>query len=91
MLRIRQWDDMAEEFGITIDGDIDCLYTFTEPMRKLCGMTFTVESVYETYLEPEEDGFDRWTFSADMLEPIACEEDLSDIAIFPSFDFWEGG
>lgn len=75
VLRIRQWDDMAEEFGLSPDCEIMCAYTFTEEMRELCGRTFTVTAVHEYSSAPrkyeaEEPDFDHWLISADMLEPL---------------------
>lgn len=40
---IRQWDDMASEFGLNVFGDIKVPKAyFTEPMRKYCGKTLTI-------------------------------------------------
>lgn len=79
VLRIRRWEDMEAEFGLTEDGEIPCVDTFTPYMRDLCGMTFTVRSV-NTYdnlnndYEAKEPGFGKWIISADMLEPFAEDE-----------------
>lgn len=44
VLRVRQWDDMANEFGYTnpCHDEIKCLDIFVEEMKYLCGKTFTV-------------------------------------------------
>lgn len=40
---IRQWDDMAAEFGLNVFGDIKVPKAyFTEPMRKYCGKTLSI-------------------------------------------------
>lgn len=46
-LRIREWDDMAEEFGVDEDGDIKTKVWFATGMRSLCGKPFTVSERYE--------------------------------------------
>jgi hypothetical protein len=52
-VRIRQWDDMVREFGLTDDGHIPftktCSTTFVADMKHLCGRTATITSVnYDT-------------------------------------------
>ena len=42
---IRQWDDMAAEFGLNGSGEIKVPKFFTEPMKQYCGHFYTVESV----------------------------------------------
>lgn len=76
--RVREWDDMADEFGIR-DGEIQCDASFIKSMKPLCGMIFTVKSMrdsnfgcYRIY-EPEEPGFESWIITAHMLEPIEEE------------------
>lgn len=76
-LRIREWDDMAAEFGIR-DGEIQCDATFVQGMKRLCGMPFTVKDIrgterYYSRYESEEDGFAAWIITAHMLEPIEEE------------------
>ena len=78
-LRIRDWDDMADEFGIR-NGEIQCDATFTQGMKRLCGMPFTVKNIQDTYrpfkkYRSEEDGFAGWIITAHMLEPIGKEDE----------------
>jgi len=52
-VRIRQWDDMVREFGLTVDGYIPftktCDITFTNYMKHLCGRTATITRInYKT-------------------------------------------
>lgn len=77
--RIRQWDDMQAEFGLTYSGDIRCKFTFTKPMRGLCGSPFTVraKTLGGDYYA-EENIYGGWAISADMLEydtDIQAEEE----------------
>lgn len=52
---IRQWDDMASEFGLNVFGDIKVPKAcFTEPMRKYCGKTLTIVRK-NYYLSPNSD------------------------------------
>ena len=37
VLRIRQWDDMVDEFGVKPSGDIGCSGVFVKNMKCLCG------------------------------------------------------
>ena len=42
---IRQWDDMAAEFGLDEYGGIKVPKTFTEFMKKYCGQTLSIVHV----------------------------------------------
>lgn len=42
---IRQWDDMAAEFGFNQYGEIKIPKNFTDGMKSLCGQTFTINDV----------------------------------------------
>ena len=83
---IREWDDMAAEFGVDSDNDINCRMTFIEPMRYYCGQTATV---FETtpsgslvkllFDDPNVAAHSIHTdhkFSEDM---IALVEDMEDV------------
>lgn len=80
LVQIREWDDMADEFGVDIFGNIDCLYLFTNEMRFLCGAIAKVESItygsYGTNIElrfytPElNDRAFPYLFSTDMVRPV---------------------
>ena len=92
VLRIRQWEDMEAEFGVSPDGDIPCADTFTEYMRELCGRTFTVKAVHEypsarSDYDAEEPEFDRWLISADMLEPVTPDEEITPVEPDSLFGF----
>ena len=68
---IRQWDDMAAEFGLNEYGEIKIPKIFSKVMKKFCGQTFTIKDVrrktppyFDTYIL-EDSGF---LFSAPMFE-----------------------
>lgn len=82
VLRIRQWDDMANEFGVNAPGSIDCRCCFITSMIYMCGKQFTVSNIYNncgtTYHSAEgvEYNYDvAWNISADMLEPYIEEKE----------------
>lgn len=69
---IRQWDDMASEFGLNVFGDIKVPKAcFTEPMRKYCGKTLTIVRKNH-YLSPNSDcyyfGGSTMVFTSLMFE-----------------------
>lgn len=82
---IRQWDDMAAEFGLDVYGDIKVPKAyFTEPMRKYCGKTFTIVHINH-YLPPDFDfyyfGGSTMVFTSPMFEQscptVVCASTLS--------------
>lgn len=74
-LRIREWDDMAKEFELNGSDYINCRYGFTNGMKSLCGMSFTVSKIIGDHYYSEEGSGYGWNISSDMLEPIK-EENL---------------
>jgi len=85
--RIRQWEDMAEEFGEE-DDTIPCTGAFVRGMRYLCGQEVEIlhkskgfggfEVVGVKYLNSIHNSRD-WTITPDMLEPCEPEEELPDV------------
>lgn len=66
-LKIRSWEDMAEEFGVDNDGNIDSQVQFLAEMKSLCGKDFTVFS--GTSLLHSTEGFEgSYKITSDMLE-----------------------
>lgn len=54
---IRTWDDMAEEYGLNIDGEIKTPHiTILKSMNQFCGHSYIVENVFNTS-KP-----DRWSY-----------------------------
>lgn len=80
-LRIREWDDMVSEFGMSSWGNIMCKNSFNEEMRYLCGNEFTVSKIINgdyfsvENIERTRQHEEYWHISEDMLEP-RTEEDL---------------
>lgn len=78
-IRIRQWDDMAKEFGIDKNGDIKALSGFIQEMRPLCGKKAKIGEIYGNcvFLEDFEDceGLDTdYDYSMDMIEHVEEEK-----------------
>lgn len=67
LIRIRQWDDMEQEFGLRASGSIDCKCYFTKSMKYLCGKEFIIEEVRPSGVIKLKDMRD-YNFSVDMLE-----------------------
>lgn len=83
-IRIREWDDMAEEFGVDADGEILCSYTFIESMREFCGQEYTISEVHgrwdgtqRLWFEDAEDETDKFAWSSDMCEHITPTTNVS--------------
>lgn len=90
-LRIREWDDMAEEFGVDECGDIETKVWFTTGMRSSCGKPFTVSERYRFdnaedelcwayYSREDVEVIDGHSFliTSDMLERATNSDELSD-------------
>lgn len=74
-VRIREWGDMASEFGYDRnDTDtIKCRFLFVEEMKDLCGKEFVVTGINGDRVCL--DGYTLWwNISADMLEPASSIE-----------------
>lgn len=70
---VRDWDDMAKEYGTSEGGTIHCCFGFTDTMRHLCGRTATVKEVIRNYIKVDFDdksGDTLWSYSTDMFNPI---------------------
>ena len=62
-VRVKDWDDMLESFGVDEDGNINCRYIFATEMKEYCGRVIEVEDVnIFTY--------DNWVFSDEMYEVV---------------------
>lgn len=68
---IRQWDDMAAEFGLNECGEIKVPKSFTDGMKSLCGQTFTINDVHR-FSSPKFDSYClagvSFVFSSPMFE-----------------------
>ena len=89
-VRVRQWDDMAKEYGFinSVKRDIDipgC--TFVNSMKKFCGSVVTISNIVSDnsrYLIKEDN--QEWYWTDNMFEPykvkIAYQADFIDKEIF---------
>lgn len=77
-VRIRQWDDMAKEFGINIFNQVYTVPNFTQSMKHLCGQIATIIAFGKDFngtpfikLKFNKTELDMdWNFySIDMIEP----------------------
>lgn len=75
-VRVRQWDDMVEEFGLVFENNIDipnC--TFVNIMKKHCGSVVTISNIVcnNSRYFVEEDNFNLfWT--DEMFEPYEVKK-----------------
>ena len=82
IVKIRQWDDMKKEYGISLDGAIDCFKKFTGNMREYCGETIRInENMEKKFNEYGYFYYEGCMFSTDMLEPYEEELDVINIPV----------
>ena len=70
---IREWDDMKNEFGLNLIGNINCDPRFITDMEYLCGAIGTVTSRHGIDIGILFDGNMPdipWSFSTDMIDVI---------------------
>ena len=67
MYKIRQWHDMADEYGFDDEGDINMPGGFLMQMKHLCG-EIVIPRDYNT--TSEDYLVDGWTITKEMLEDI---------------------
>lgn len=84
-VRVRQWDDMVEEYGESF-GSIDIPhFYFSRNMEKYCGEVVTIEKVYTCSYRIKEDE-EHWYWTDEMFESykvkIAYQADLIDKETF---------
>ena len=73
IVRIREWDDMADEFDVNSVGDIECEFTFIKDMRKLCGLEFEITEIDEHKVYGHHSSY---SISFDMIESVEDRNDL---------------
>ena len=82
IVRVRQFDDMKKEFGVTLDGAIDCFKKFTKYMKAYCGETIEINKYMEkNFNEHGYFYYEGSMFSTDMLEPYEEELDVINIPV----------
>lgn len=77
-VRIRDWDDMAEEFGCETSGNIRCYLSFTVSMEYLCGAEATITDLWDGDDNVRRVELNDWDnvdpgsfiFSTHMIEPV---------------------
>lgn len=74
-VRIRNWEDMAEEFGTREDGHIPCNKTFTQGMKHLCGKEFEITEL-RAGGSVVSGLTDEYMISTDMIEPVSVSAKL---------------
>lgn len=81
--RIRQWEDMANEFGVSSDGSYIPIPgpAFIKDMLYLCGSDFKVVRKGKFGGRVGLEGITSWGISCHMLEPIEPDDDMSEISI----------
>lgn len=72
-VKVRKWDDMALEYGVDDDGDIEMPIYFIKEMKQFCGKIITIKEqcvdLYdEEHYEIVEDAEQEFWFSDDMFE-----------------------
>lgn len=69
---VKEWDDMASEYGIDEDGDIKTGASFfVKEMKKYCGKVMTVSFVMSDKVF--QLGYNEWSFTNDMIEGAVQE------------------
>ena len=75
LVRIRQWDDMEKEFGLTMLGSIRCRCCFADGMKPLCGKyaeikDLRVDGIVFLRFFNCDDSVEDWNYSTDMIEKV---------------------
>lgn len=89
-VRVREWEDMANEFGIDACGDIDCEISFVTSMAMFCGRVVTIKDVNGNFYEIEEDN-GEWEWRDYMFRNISfCLDDIREemIVMLRSGEFY---
>ena len=79
IIKIRQWDDMEEEYGLIGIDSINCECAFTDNMRNLCGSEIKInKKMVEDFKKYKYFFADSKTYSisTDMIEYIKTTDDI---------------
>lgn len=94
IVRIRSWDDMVSEFGISTLGNIPIpqkITDFTSSMKRYCGKVFTVKNTYRGvgyvtgYKFKGRSRINRYFVTSEMLEryeesfDVASDEEIANL------------
>lgn len=79
--RIRQWDEMLQEFGTNSLGGIKVAFGFFEDMKYMCGKKFTIRYVDDAGYYRSEEGIEKrygvyYAISTGMLEYFTPEREM---------------
>ena len=97
IVKIRQWDDMKKEYGISYERSnicfdpgilvINCREKYTEDMRKYCGETIKInENMERSFNKYGVFIYKGHAISTDMLEPYVVYEEELDVINIPVKD-----
>lgn len=104
VVRVRQWDDMEMEFGLSDYGSIACLFTFTDQMKCFCGFECVIAKILsdrrihfdsESIVPTDEShayltgNMRHFSWSADMLEPVDSSFSSEDVSSDELFSILE--
>ena len=80
IIKIRQWGDMEEEYGLVGIGSINCECTFTNNMRNLCGSEIKINKKmvedFKKYKYFFASDSKAYAISTDMIEYIKTTDDI---------------
>ena len=91
IVKVREWDDMAKEFGVSYERGnscfdpcilvINCREKFTEEMKKYCGKTIKInENMERSFNKYGIFIYNGHAISTDMLEPyVISKEEKEDL------------
>ena len=81
-VRIRQWEDMAKEFGVNKYGSILCKSFFSTNMKHLCSREATISKIEDDKIElkdwSDSSSTHEWRYTTDMIEPVEVIFDTSE-------------
>lgn len=71
-VRIKEWYELEEEFGIDEDGDINCNCSFTTGMKECCGKIIELSEVDFCVYTGTDNVFlyNGWFFNNETYEVI---------------------
>ena len=75
-VRIRAWDDMANEYGVDRIGDIRTIVNFVRGMEHLCGRIATITEMNDVKCKlnfDDKSGDIGWLYCTQMIENIKPE------------------
>ena len=77
LVRVRDWDDMAKEFGFSdLYINVTCGCVFNPKMKVFCGQEFVITVIEEDskgFWEIKGHNFNGWTITPEMIEPVNRE------------------